>query len=221
MEQTYGFNHEGLTKKNRQYIVDVERHLRTAAVLPADQIKTLVDEMATEVQTAQKQNVTARQHYGKTPQQFAAEQNEVITKPKPKEASWWLRGVDGGLLVMGIMLLAVAATAFIGKSNESVTSIPISLILMSFVIGGAGMAGMQYYTLKIRDQGKKGLLKYALYAVVFVIVWMLLAFVFTAILPVNWNIVLQPPMAIILGVLVLVLKWYLKRKYNITPITRF
>lgn len=37
----------------------------------------------------------------------------MITKPKPKEPSWLLRGIDGGLLVMGIMLLAVAGTAFL------------------------------------------------------------------------------------------------------------
>lgn len=92
---------------------------------------------------------------------------------------------------------------------------------MSFFIGGAGMAGMQYYTLRIKEQGRKGLMKYVLYAVIFVIVWMLLAFVFTAILPVKWNIILEPTIAIVLGVVVLLLKWYLKRKFNITPITRY
>lgn len=54
MEQTYRFNQEGLTKKNLQYIVDVERHLRTAAVLPEDQIVTLIDTMVTDVKEAQK-----------------------------------------------------------------------------------------------------------------------------------------------------------------------
>ena len=221
MEQTYRFNQEGLTNKNLQYIVDVERHLRTAAVLPEDQIVTLIDTMVTDVKEAQKKSITARSLFGKAPQQYADEQNEVITKPKPKEPSWLLRGIDGGLLVMGIMLLAVAGTAFFGKSSSNVTTIPISLILMSFFIGGAGMAGMQYYTLRIKEQGRKGLMKYVLYAVIFVIVWMLLAFVFTAILPVKWNIILEPTIAIVLGVVVLLLKWYLKRKFNITPITRY
>ncbi|MBC1605444.1 DUF1129 family protein [Listeria rocourtiae] len=198
-----------LTKRNLQYIQEVEKHLRDLEQYGEEQQANLIYEMTEKVLENQKQGVTARKLFDVTPTEYVKALTVKAAPVGETAGKWWI-ALDGGLLVLGAMMLISGVSAiFQGQT------LGLAVLFVTFLVGGGAMMVLRKYAGAMRQGEKGGTWKYLLIAMIVILVWMTIMTVVQVIVPAKWNIALEPYPTVILGAALLALRFYLKKKKNI------
>ncbi|WP_430534937.1 DUF1129 family protein [Listeria rocourtiae] len=198
-----------LTKRNLQYIQEVEKHLRDLEQYGEEQQANLIYEMTEKVLENQKQGVTARKLFDVTPTEYVKALTVKAAPVGEVAGKWWI-ALDGGLLVLGAMMLISGVSAiFQGQT------LGLAVLFVTFLVGGGAMMVLRKYAGAMRQGEKGGTWKYLLIAMIVILVWMTIMTVVQVIVPAKWNIALEPYPTVIVGAALLALRFYLKKKKNI------
>ncbi|MBC2170715.1 DUF1129 domain-containing protein [Listeria booriae] len=198
-----------LTKRNLQYVQEVEKHLRELGQYGEEQQANMIYEMTEKILENQKQGVTARKLFDVTPTEYVKALTVKATPVGETAGKWWI-ALDGGLLVLGAMMLISGVSAiFQGQT------LGLAVLFVTFLVGGAAMMVLRKYAGAMRQGEKGGTWKYLVIAMVVILVWMTIMTVVQVIVPASWNYEMDPYPMVIVGALLLVLRFYLKKKKNI------
>lgn len=201
-----------LTKRNEQYIFDLKKSL-IAANLSEEAQTMALHEILPSLVEGQKAGKTARQLFGTVSERTEA----ILSKPEEKpESPALLMWLDNTLLLLGVMMIILSVTTTFSKAQSQ------QLGLVTFIV--TAMAGGYLFYMSYKyiyqydrpgvDKTKRpGWLKTGV-ALMGAMVLMLLAFTGSAFLPSFLNPVLDPVIVISLGVIVLIARYFLKKKYN-------
>lgn len=210
---------EQLTKRNQQYIFDLKKSLAAANLSEEEQALALHDILPTLV-TEQKTGKTARQLFGTVSERTES----IINKPEaPVEADkrpvlMWL---DNFMLLFGIFAIMTSLLQLFAQNSSSTQAVGYGLIglLAASAVGGWVFYLMYKYIYQYEQPGadrskKPKMWKTAVVLVLATLFWMA-AFSLASILPATINLQLDPIIMVVLGLLVLVGRHFLKKKFNI------
>ena len=189
-----------LTKKNEQYVLQLERSLKEAQVSKA-KITSTLEEMLPVLVEKQKKGLTARQLFGTVTQQTQSVLEGPKKDPTVKSPDWQI-AVDGGLMVGGFFALIAGITLFLNPEQSEAMGV-ISLI-MNFVVGGLALL-----------KGKRGYIRYLVVSSLVMLAWLVLVMGTQLLIPTSINYVFPAIVYLFIGSGSLVLKWYLKKTLDI------
>ncbi len=202
---------QGLTKRNEQFMVDLDKQLMDANY-PDERKQKLFNEMMTDLRDNQQAGVTARQLYG-TVTEYADVVVESLVE-EPVRSSNWLIAMDGGLLLGSIFALIAGISMYTGSEEGQVMGI-VSL-LVNYVIGGISMLIISNYSPKLdAPKGQRGYGKYIGATAIAMVLWMLMLTLTTALVPISINRPLAAEYYIAIGIIGIAAKFFLKKKLNI------
>jgi uncharacterized membrane-anchored protein len=209
-----------LTKRNQQYVFDLKKSLIAANFSDKD-IQSGLHGMLETLVKEQKSGTTARQLFGtvsECTETFLAkpEKPQITSKP-------WQMWLDNFMMLFGLLYLVTSAMGVwmsISKTSKGQAAVyGITTLLLASAVGGLVFYLMYHliyrYEYPGADKSKKPKMwKTAIILVLATIVW-LAAFQGSILLPSAINPVLDPVVGVIISILVLLLRWYLKRRYGI------
>ena len=201
-----------LTKRNEQYIFDLKKSL-VAANLSEEAQTMALHEMLPHLVEGQKSGNTARQLFGTVSERAEAILNKPEELPESTPALMWL---DNTLLLFGVMALMFSIMMMGSKGKTQPLGL-VTLILAS-MSGGYVFYLMYKYVYQYdrpgMDKSKRpGWVKTGLILVGSMLLW-LMVFAGSAMLPVVINPILDPVIVIMIGGLALIVRHFLKKKYN-------
>lgn len=204
---------EQLTKRNQQYIFDLNKALDAANLSEEEKVQVFHEMLPVLVQE-QKNGTTARQLYG-----TVSERTEAIlaTPTKVETTRPVLMWVDNTLLILGVFGLMMGIVGLFSNQNNQVYGI-VTLILMAMV-GGWVFYLMYKYMYQYERPGadksqRPKLWKSILILIASFFVWTAVISL-SALLPGVINPVLDPFFLVLIGGASLLLRYYLKKRYNI------
>lgn len=197
-----------LNKRNQQYMYDFDRALQEKNIA-AEKSNAVKFEMMTALVKAQKKGITARQMYGTVSQQV----NQVVSGPKQdlsKPSPDLHLFVDGGLMI-GSLFMIISGMA-------SQQRLGIVALLLNFLFAGFAMliitkASPKYIgTTDVKN--KRFLIRYVGSTIAGMLIWMvgMMALQF---IPEAINPVLDGTVYVVLGLVILALRFYIKKAWNI------
>ncbi|EAC9521276.1 DUF1129 family protein [Listeria monocytogenes] len=199
-----------LTKRNLQYVMEVEKHLRETHY-SAEQQEIIVYEMSEKILAEQKKGIIARKLFNLTPTEYVVSLDVKAATVEQNTDKWWLV-LDGGLLVLGAMMLISGISAYFQKNAQT---LGIIVLLITAVVGGFAMLILRKYASNMRAGQKGGTIKYLLVAVGVIAVWMFVMTIVQVTIPPNINVALSPIVNTVGGAIIIALRFYVKKKKNI------
>lgn len=206
-----------LTNKNTEYIFSLKRRLRELGQTD-EQIAVVLTEILPVIVDNQKRGYTARKLYG-TVSEYTAGLNDIkVANAKAATAentTPWLMWLDNTLLLLGVLAIVNGLMNLLSKPSQNANQGIITLILMASA-GGLVFYLMYHYFYRseAKKEGIGDWIKTIVIIAAAILGWVLLLSL-SALLPTSLNPVLPPVAILIVGGLGLLLRWYLKRKYNI------
>ncbi|MGK0552675.1 DUF1129 domain-containing protein [Enterococcus faecalis] len=201
-----------LTKRNEQYIFDLKKSLQAANLSEEEQTIALHDILPQLVQ-GQKTGKTARQLFGTVSERAEAILNKPEEAPEPTGVMMW---VDNTLFLLGLLTLMMALMSLFSKNSAQ------PLGLMSYILG-AMAGGYVFYLLHKhvyqydrQDKSKRPSWLKSSAILIFGMLFWLAAFGGAAFLPAVINPVLDPIVTLIIGALAFVVRYFFKKKFNIS-----
>ena len=207
-----------LTKKNQEFI-----HIATQQFLKDGktdaEIKAVFEEVIPQILEEQAKGTTARSLYG-APTHWAHSftVKEQYEKEHPKEND------DPKLMIMDSALFITSLFALISALTTTISpdqSVGYGLITLLFVgiVGGIAFYWMyhfiyRYYGPDVERSQRPPFWKSFLIILISMLVWLAVLFG-TNFLPTNLNPVLPPITLAIIGAVLLALRFYLKKRFNI------
>lgn len=199
-----------LTKRNLQYVMEVEKHLR-GTHYGEEQQEIIIYEMCEKILAEQKKGITARKLFNLTPTEYVVSLDVKFAPVEQNTDKWWLV-LDGGLLVLGAMMLISGISAYFQKNAQT---LGIIVLVITAVVGGFAMLILRKYASNMRAGEKGGTIKYLLVAVGVIAVWMFVMTIVQVTIPPNINIALSPIVNTVGGAIIIALRFYVKKKKNI------
>lgn len=199
-----------LTKRNEQYMHDLEKTLALANVSETKLEKIKYDTMSQMV-SGQKTGATARQLFG-TVSEYSKQLLTAPTRSTSEVSEDWKLFLDGGLL-MGSLFMVIS-----GFTTSSETLGVLSLLL-NYVISGAVMlllskASARYQKSFQEQRRGKAFLRYMVDTFSGMILWIGGVFAISA-LPEVINPKIPPIACVVIGLVTFALRFYLKKKLDI------
>src|SRR5699024_5937523 len=202
-----------LTKRNEQYIFDLKKSL-DAANLSEEEKAVALHDILPVLAKEQKGGKTARQLYGTVSECTEA----ILSKPKEdkttKPVLMWL---DNTLLIFGVFSLMMGAMGLFVESSQQVYGI-LSLILMA-MMGGWVFYLMYKYMYQYERPGADKSQRPKMWKIILIMVGAFFAWTavisISALIPGPINAQLDPVILAVLGGVSLLVRYYLKKKYNI------
>lgn len=197
-----------LNKRNQQYMYDFDRALqeKNIAVEKSDAVKF---EMMNALIKAQKKGITARQMYGTVSQQV----NHVVSGPKQdlsKPSSDFHLFVDGGLMLGSIFMII---SGFTPQQRLGIMSLVLNFLFAGLAMLIITKASPKYIgTTDVKN--KRFLIRYIGSTILGMLIWMVGMMVIQFI-PEAINPVLDGTVYIVLGLVTLALRFYIKKAWNI------
>lgn len=208
-----------LTKKNADYIFNLNRKLVNFKMPEVDR-ESKINEMMQTIIEEQGKGKTARALYGTVRDQaryIAADYvgdkaDAALTVDDGEVSEDWKLYIDGALLIGGVYSIVTGLTYFMSDTPELVGTGWFTL-LMNFVLGGLVMLAVAK---NVPRQGQKGgFLRYFLVSFVAILLWVIAMALITAFIPAGFNAMLPGWAILVIGIIALVAKWYLKKRLNI------
>lgn len=205
-----------LTKKNQEFI-----HIATNQLIEDgksdEEIQAILEEVLPTIIENQKKGLTARTLLG-APTVWAAsftkKASDAKANQEKKNDNPWLMWLDTSLLFIGIVALL---NALMGFFNSAATSSGLFSLLALGFGGGAAMYATYHFIYRFAGKPKSerpGWKKTFLVLGLAMLGWVLL-YTATAFLPAVLNPQLPPIVMLIIGVVSLVGRYFLQKKYNI------
>lgn len=202
-----------LTKKNDQFIFDINKHLATSKLSEEQKVIAINDILNTLI-AGQKTGATAKQLYG-TPTEAI---ESILNAPEPlPEMSFGKIMIDNFLMLFTFLAAIVSLLSLFSTQTDNTQG------LLSLVLGGLSGAFSFYliyryiyiYDTPGTDQSKRpGVLKTGGIMALSFIPWFLV-FGLSNLLPRVINPVVDPVITLILAAGAFGLRYWLKKKYNI------
>ena len=187
---------QNLTKRNEQYIFDLKKSLK-AANLSEEELALALHGILPELVAGQKTGKTARQLFG-----TVSERTEAILNT---------------LLLLGLLTIMLAAMSLFSKGTAQ--PLGLTTYILGAMAGGYVFYLMHKYVYRFDRQGgdkskRPGWLKTT--AILFggMFLW-IAVFAGSAMLPPVINPILDPMIALVIGALAFVARYFFKKKYNI------
>lgn len=204
---------EELTKKNQDYLYHLKKALAAEPKLTADKQQAAIDEAISKMLAGQKTGQTARQLFGTVTEHVA----NVIAGPKADPnapQNKWLLMLDSSLMVFMVFNLMYGIMFFFANNSKVQTGqagILSELILA--IVAGYGIMMMQT-SMSARGKKRIPLWRMLIYGVIFFIV-LTGTYTLVMLIPGPLNANLPAPVYIVIGVVALGLRIYLKSHFNI------
>ncbi|MFK4974013.1 DUF1129 domain-containing protein [Lactococcus garvieae] len=202
---------EQLTAKNSEYVHNVTKQLMLLGKSD-EEIKTILAEILPKIIEGQKEGILARKLLG-APMEFATqykpEEDKVKRQETAKNESPFLMWLDSALLFFGVISVVMG---LMGLFQPQASVYGLLTTLASSALAGLVMYWMYKYFYSAQRPQKKGK-GFAMLAVAMV-AWAGVS-VLVALLPKSINIVLAPYITIILGAVVLGIRFLIQRKFNV------
>lgn len=202
---------EQLTAKNSEYVHNVTKQLMLLGKSD-EEIKTILAEILPKIIEGQKEGILARKLLG-APMEFATqykpEEDKVKRQVTAKNESPFLMWLDSALLFFGVISVVMG---LMGLFQPQASVYGLLTTLASSALAGLVMYWMYKYFYSAQRPQKKGK-GFAMLAVAMV-AWAGVS-VLVALLPKSINIVLAPYITIILGAVVLGIRFLIQRKFNV------
>ncbi|MFC6463599.1 DUF1129 domain-containing protein [Marinilactibacillus sp. GCM10026970] len=204
---------EQLTNKNSEYMLKLNRSLDERGV--SEERKTLIfNDMLKNIVEQQDHHLTARKIYGTVTDQAnyltenptSSEQKEVV-RSEP-----WKLYIDGGLLLGGMFAILSGISGMFGRGDNQAVGMQLMVLILNFVLGGFAFMIITKYAPVPGEKG--GFIKYIL-ATVLAMMGFVLFISLGALIPEAINPVIPSPITLVIGVVAIAAKWYLKRRLNI------
>lgn len=201
-----------LTKKNTQYIFHLKKMLSEGGMSEEDQV-ILFHDMLPQMVSEQKKGITARHLFG------TASERAVIMLNQPKSSKTsptMLLWMDNVLLLFGMMTILLSIMLL--PSNSKAQPLGITTFILSSLVGGYLFYMMNKYiygrdpnTQRTRSEWLKstGLL------IGGTLIWAGIFSTSSVLLPKTLNPILPPNMMIGLGILAIVVRYWLRKKYEL------
>lgn len=204
---------EKLTKRNEQYIFDLNKAL-TAANLSEEDIVVALHDILPALVEGQKTGQTARQQFGTVSEQVQA----ILSKPKEvKKNPAWMMWLDNTLLFFAMLAILTGGVSLFTKESSMASGI-LSLLATSATGGLIFYFLYQWiyqYERPGADQSKRPKMwKSMLILVGAMIVW-ILVYTGSMFLPAAINPVLNPAIVVAAGLVVLAFRFWFKKTFNI------
>ncbi|MGF3066435.1 DUF1129 domain-containing protein [Facklamia sp. P12945] len=206
-----------LTKRNLKFMLDIDRYLKEEQISQAN-CQVVYLEMVDTLLEGQKDGHTAKHIYGTPSETSQIIISKAVKEHEEKEKSPdWQIAVDGGLMLGAIFTLITGVFGLSGSSNvQENFYMGILTVILNYAIGGYAMMR----TAKVlpdldAPKGQKGYGRYFMASTIAMMAWIGLIMLSQAFIPPVINPILPPMGYIILGVITLVLRYYLKRKWKI------
>lgn len=203
-----------LTNKNSEYMVSLNRRLKDQNV-PRDRRVRTFNDMLKEIIDLQEDSITARRHYGTVTEcadmiisgkVLGLEDSEEEISPR------WMIYLDGALMLGGIFA-AIYGLGQLTQKGAETAPFGLTQVIGNYLFGGLAMMILSHYMPK--KGTTKGLGKYILMSILVMFSWVFVVNLLLAFLPPVLNPVLPAPMLIAIGIGSIILKMYLKNKWNI------
>lgn len=202
---------EQLTAKNSEYVHNVTKQLMLLGKSD-EEIKTILAEILPKIIEGQKEGILARKLLG-APMEFATqykpEEDKVKRQETAKNESPFLMWLDSALLFFGVISVVMG---LMGLFQPQASVYGLLTTLASSALAGLVMYWMYKYFYSAQRPQKKGK-GFAMLAVAMV-AWAGVS-VLVALLPKSINIVLAPYITIILGAVVMGIRFLIQRKFNV------
>ena len=204
-----------LTKRNEDFMFRLRKELKDSK-LNDEQRQTAIIDTETKLLAGQKTGKTAKQLFG-TPTQRLTELVEGPKKEKieAQNNNYWLRALDNALIF--VALFAAMYGIMMAMQPKTIEQAPgpagvLSIILTS-AMGGLGISYI--YKIMAKQKKRPSIWKQGGITIVAVILWMIFYTSF-AMLPKIINPILPIYGYISLAIATFALRWYLRRKFQIT-----
>ena len=207
-----------LTTKNKTFMVAVHKQLANqldtalSHQIYAEMVETLID--------GQAHSQTARQIYG-TPTDTAdaiLKQEYGETEQSMERSPDWQIGLDGALMLGSIytIITGIALTRG-GDQIQAENYMGIISMIVNYIAAGFAILTASKYLpdFDSKDKKKRGLGKYFLVSSLSMIGWFLAVTVTSIILPKTINPILPARSYILIGLITIVTRYILKRRWNI------
>lgn len=202
--------YQQLTNKNEQYIFQLNNRLKEMDYDPVAK-EYVLNEMLHEIIEAQHSHIPAKKIYGTVTEQannIAGKDYDVPESAQEKSPTWMIY-MDGALLLGGLFSIVNG----IGAYRDPQANVGLFQLISNFLLGGLAILVLTKYAPK---QGQtKGMLKYILATVSVMLIWVLAITLILYLLPAVLNPSIPPVAIVIIGVVALLAKWYLKKELNI------
>lgn len=200
-----------LTKKNEQYIYQLERGLKEAGFDEA-QIEKELSVILPEIVEKQKAGVTARQLFGTVTECVQSVVSGPVKDPNEKSPDWQI-AVDSGLLVGGLLALVTGVSLML---NPETQAMGLVTLLINFVVGAYIMLAILKNTPKYDNpKGQRGYIRYLVVSTVALGAWLIVILGSQQFIPSFINITTGYEWYLLIGAAALFGKFYLKKKLNI------
>ncbi|MGX6979290.1 DUF1129 domain-containing protein [Vagococcus elongatus] len=206
---------EQLTKRNQQYIFDLKKALDLASLTEEKKVFAL-SEMLPLLVEGQKTGQTARQLFG-----TVSERTEyILAAPEPtKKMEFTELWLDNSLMLLGFLGLISGVMPLISKTSSAQQYGILTLLIGSFTGGAAFYFIGKYVYLSNgtadANAKKPGMLKSMFLMAGIILGWMVV-FMGTIFIPLQVNPILDPVFYVIIGGGAFLIRWYIRKKYNIT-----
>lgn len=165
-----GFANLGLTKRNEDFMFQLNKHLDAAGMAGGDK-RAALEEVVAELVAGQKTGKTAKQLYG-----TASAKAATIAQPKSQGLSgnnkgYWPNAIDTALMLLAMFSLVFGISMLTSK-GASTASYGIVGLLLTAISGGLVFAFVQGIITPADTAAKKPLWYRIVVTIVAVLVWM-------------------------------------------------
>lgn len=206
-----------LSNKNSDYIFRLEKFLAEGENYSMEQVEPMIDQILPEIIIAQQKGIPASTLYQKSPSEKA--HDLAHPKEKPVKQNFWLQVLDSSLLYLALFtgLLGVVQL-FSGNRVQGGELGVFTMIVLVFVLGWM----MAYYSRWMVTPKDQRIPTWQIIVYGFGIILLLFVWVTGTSLPALRTI--NPPLNawvdIVIAVIAVGLRYYLKRKYHIVDPVR-
>ena len=203
-----------LTNKNQDYFVQLDRKLDDLSYDSKEKIVVL-NQMFLETVEFQEDAITARRMYGTVTEKAhnLVESDAPLVEGSDEISPSWMIYMDGALLFGGMLSLINGFGSLLNIGADPTASLTLVQLIMNFALGGLVAMALNKY--KPQPGKTKGMLKYTGVTVASILGFVLIITLAQVIVPPILNPQIPPFMIIAIGVIGLLLKWYLKKELDI------
>lgn len=207
---------EQLTNKNSEYMVKLNRKLEETDITE-EQKTRIFNDMLTNIVAQQSNHITARRLYGTVTDQahYLTENPDRQEAEDFERSEPWKLYIDGALLLGGMFSIITGLPYFI--SSDPTAGLALISLILTFILGGFAVMVITKYAPVPGQKG--GFIKYIAATTVAMLTWILLmgfaSYAGEHILPAAMNPFIPGPYTIVIGIIALAAKWYVKRELNI------
>lgn len=208
--------YEKLTKKNQQYIFQLNNRLKDGG-LDEETRDHYLTEMMVNILAEQDAGVTARQLYGTPTEQsdylLQLKEAEIRQKEAEEPDEVWKTYLDGAFLLLGVYGIVVGLSSVFSNADSQQVGAGLVSLIANFLLGG--LVNLIIVRNLPDPETNKGMWRYILSATVAMILWLAVNALINFYVPASINILIPGQYVLLIGLASILIKIWFKRTYNV------